>query len=86
METKILGSRKGGDDSSAWEELSEVTIASNPADLRRLAAFLTKCADDIEEHGTSFGHTHLRDEPNLQPWTGEAADVIVTRTESLTSQ
>jgi hypothetical protein len=83
METKIFGSRKGGDDSSAWEELSEVTVASNPADLRRLAAFLTQCANDIEEHGTSFGHTHLRDEPDLRPWTGKAADVIVTRAKAL---
>lgn len=86
METRIFGTRKGGDDSSAWGELSQVTVASNPADLRRLAAFLTQCANDIEQRGTGFGHTHLRDEPDLRPWNGAIADVIVTRAEALSDQ
>lgn len=78
METKMFGLQKGVNDGSDWKELNQVSVASSPADLRRIAAFLTQCANDIDQHGSRFGHAHLRDEPDLRPWNGEAVDVIVT--------
>ena len=51
------------------QSLGEVTIATNPDTLRRLAAFLLRTADMMERHGSSFGHEHFpsqdRDEPQF---------------------
>ena len=58
-------------------EMSEITFESSPTDLRAIAAFLTRSAEEIEKHGSDFGHSHLRDEKNQAPWHSDAVDVIV---------
>jgi len=58
-------------------EMSEVTFVANSKDLRRLAAFLTKCADECDSLGAKFSHGHLQDESDMEPWPDENVDVIV---------
>jgi hypothetical protein len=60
-------------------ELSEVTFAATPSEFRRISAFLSKCADEIDRQGANFGHSHLQDEKDLKPWDDDAVDVIVVR-------
>jgi len=55
---KILGCNKDGDKSL---ELSDVTIAAKPEELRKIASFLEQAAADIEKNGTDFEHEHLQD-------------------------
>jgi hypothetical protein len=40
-------------------ELSEVSFALSAQDLRRVAAFLTTCADEIESGSWRSSHRHL---------------------------
>jgi hypothetical protein len=42
-------------------EMREMTIVAAPVVLRQLAAFLTHSAQQMEEHGDSFGHEHYTD-------------------------
>ncbi len=42
-------------------ELSGVTVAANPDELRRIAKFFAQAAKDIEEYGSDFEHEHLMD-------------------------
>lgn len=42
-------------------ELSDVTVAASPDELRKLAKFFEEAAIDIEKHGTDFEHEHLQD-------------------------
>ena len=42
-------------------ELSSVTVAANPKELRGIAKFFEQAAMDIEKHGTDFEHEHLID-------------------------
>lgn len=42
-------------------QLGEITISSNPKELKQLAAFLLDVAEKIETHGTQFGHEHFSD-------------------------
>jgi hypothetical protein len=43
------------------EELAEITLVANPAELRQIAAFLSSAADSMERMGTSYSHEHLAD-------------------------
>lgn len=55
-------------------ELREVSFDMSVADLRRVAAFLSACADQIEAGASRSGHTHIgehdgawgRDHPDLE--------------------
>ena len=40
-------------------ELTEVTVAANPSLLRQLSAFLSKCADEIENSNGQWEHEHF---------------------------
>lgn len=48
-------------DASRPVELSEVTLAATPGELRRIAMFLERCAEGIETRGKSWEHEHLAD-------------------------
>lgn len=61
--------------------MSEVSFVASPAELRRIAAFLVKSANDLEKQGSKFGHNHLSAEKDLHPWSKESVDVIVARGE-----
>ena len=42
-------------------ELAEITLIATPDELRRIAQFLSNCADDMERRGKSWEHEHLSD-------------------------
>jgi len=55
--------------------LTEITIGSNPDELRKIAKFLNDKADDIEELKDGFEHEHICDadssfegEPHIIVW------------------
>ena len=41
--------------------LAEVTLNASPEELRRMAAFLAACADEMERMGDTYSHVHLSD-------------------------
>ena len=55
-------------------ELSNVTIAANPQELRRIAKFFNQAASEIEEDETGFEHEHLMDN---QDGFDPDADIII---------
>ncbi len=59
-------------------ELREVSLgAMTHEDLRVVARFLLDVADEFEENGEEFGHSHLRDW--LSTWKEDDVDLIVYR-------
>lgn len=42
-------------------ELAEITLCATPVELRRVAAFLEICAEEMERMGASYDHVHLSD-------------------------
>lgn len=62
-------------DESDLIEMSEVTICASPENLREIALFINKMADEMEESKDSFDHAHLRD--NWPEWNEDGADIIV---------
>lgn len=48
-------------------ELPEVTISATPAELRAIAHFLAKVADEIEVHGSDFEHEHFATDDENNP-------------------
>jgi hypothetical protein len=40
-------------------QLSEVTLSASPSELRSIAKFLMRAADEIEQLGTEWEHEHL---------------------------
>lgn len=41
--------------------LAEVTLCATPSELRKIAAFLESCADEMERMGAIYDHAHLSD-------------------------
>lgn len=41
--------------------LAEVTLVASPAELRRIAAFLSSAAANMEKMGRTYSHEHLSD-------------------------
>ncbi len=79
MKAKIYGYAKKELSEEGLLEMREITLVGPPADLRRIAAFLVKSAEEMEVHGDKFGHNHLQDEKDLRPWSDESTDVIVAQ-------
>lgn len=52
-------------DASGLLEMCEVTLTANPGELRRIAAFLERCADGMEAQGKAWQHAHLSDEDRV---------------------
>ena len=44
--------------------LSEVSIGADPAILRKIASFISKCADEIEQDPENWEHVHFNDQNN----------------------
>lgn len=42
-------------------QLAEVTLCASPTELRRMAAFLSSCASEMERMGGTYDHVHLSD-------------------------
>jgi hypothetical protein len=79
MKARAFGHSKEETPKEGPIELSEVTLIGSPDELRRIASFIQKSADEIEKHGDKFGHNHLQDEEDLKPWFYQGVDVIVAR-------
>jgi len=58
---RVFGYLKEDSDEPQSLELSEVTVAAKPEELRKIAKFFEQAAIDIEKHGTDFEHEHLQD-------------------------
>ncbi len=59
-----------GSEAEAPLKLEEVSIAADPATLRRMAEFLVHAAGEIEKYGSKFGHEHFEDfdgDPRRKP-------------------
>jgi hypothetical protein len=41
--------------------LAEITLCATPNELRKRAAFLESCAEEMERMGPSYDHLHLSD-------------------------
>jgi uncharacterized membrane-anchored protein YjiN (DUF445 family) len=75
---KVFGriSRHCSDDELV--ELSEATFVGSPDALRKVATFLTHAAEQLEQRGNRFVHSHIQDE--VEDWSShepEWPDVIV---------
>ena len=64
------GYSKGVVNEYGLHELSEVSFALQPAEMRRIAAFLIECANMLESGQWRTSHRHIG-----EPWTD--FDVIV---------
>jgi len=42
-------------------QLTEVTLSASPSELRSIAKFLIRSAEEIEQLGTTWEHEHLGD-------------------------
>ncbi|MGO1072484.1 Imm32 family immunity protein [Lysobacter sp. CA199] len=42
-------------------DLAEINLWANPAELRRIAAFLANAADAMDRMGATYDHEHLSD-------------------------
>jgi hypothetical protein len=72
---KLFGHLSRSDDEQP-SSLSEVTLLASAVELRSLAAFLLKCADDIEQRSQDFDHQHWRDADET---VVDQPDIIVVR-------
>jgi len=61
------------DAESSLSEFSEVTFQSNANNLRLLASFLSKCADEIDNN-PNWEHEHFKDS---LPFDEAQAEIIV---------
>jgi len=75
---QVFGYVQGDESTETSSRLSEVSVVADSGTLRSLAAFLTKCADRMDESsaaGVKFGHEHFRDHASRRELE---TDVIVS--------
>jgi hypothetical protein len=60
------------------QELTEVTLQANSEDIRRLASFLIRCADEMD-HNPDWEHEHLSDYSVSE---NDKADIVVFKDDS----
>jgi hypothetical protein len=63
MSIKFYGYTDAGlaEQQSTPLQLSEVTLSASPSELRSIAKFLMRAAEEIEQLGTEWEHEHLGD-------------------------
>ena len=59
-------------------ELTEITIQADAEALRRLAAFINGCADQIVAYGQAWDHQHFQDSVFFD-CDSSAPDIVVAR-------
>jgi len=64
---------------SSSAKLESLTIAGSPRELRLLADFLAKSADEIEAHGPHVRHRELSAEPGVKAYQGAMPEVYVSQ-------
>jgi hypothetical protein len=60
-------------------KLESLTIAGGPRELRLLADFLAKAADEIEADGPHVRHQEFSDEPGAKAYEGHLPAVYVSQ-------
>lgn len=75
---KLFGYSDPSTPVEAVPELLEVTLNATPHELRRVAEFLSFCAEEMERMGSEYSHHHLADRmkefsssPHLVVFAGE---------------
>jgi hypothetical protein len=56
------------------KELAEITLVATPSELRKIVAFLTAAAEQMEQMGSVYEHEHLADR---QPGFEESPHFVV---------
>lgn len=74
---KFYGYTVNGNLTEELLELEEITIQAKPDFLRKVAEFITRAADLMDEHGANFGHEHLKD--FLQDVSWDGPDIIISK-------
>ncbi|MGJ7902121.1 Imm32 family immunity protein [Lysobacter sp. 1R34A] len=57
-------------------ELAEISLLATPVELRRIAAFLSDAADNMDRMGGDYDHEHLGDR---QPGFDDSPHLVVAR-------
>ncbi len=68
---ELFGYIKAPDETSS--KLQEVTFSANSQELRNIAKFLMKCADEIDNHGANWEHEHMPCDPSVIVFNSEAS-------------
>ncbi|QWP78130.1 hypothetical protein J5226_06965 [Lysobacter sp. K5869] len=63
-----------GNEEIQHRALAEITLIASPAELRRIAAFLTDAAAEMERMGPIYDHEHLCDR---QPGFDDSPQIVV---------
>jgi hypothetical protein len=80
----LYGYPLGDEERETPMRLKEATVlADDVSVLRQLAEFFTYAADQVERHGSSFGHEHFADFVRLPPTQQRTADIIVSQPPSV---
>jgi hypothetical protein len=58
-------------------EMREISLTGSPDVIRAVARFFASAADEMEQHDSGFGHTHLRDA--CPEWQKDWPDIIVAK-------
>jgi hypothetical protein len=74
---RFFGRIGENEDSPASIEVKQVTIIADTPVLRAMGEFLSCTAHEIDRHGESFDHEHLRD--HWREWYSAYPDMIVAR-------
>jgi len=72
IKLKLWAYEHGGD---KLLKLDQVTIQTDPETLRKIAAFMTACADGMEE-SPLWDHVHLKDHLKIR---SKGPDIIVAK-------
>lgn len=76
---KIFGRVSANHDAEGLVTLSEVTFQASPDEVREVAAFLLRAADEMEQADGRFSHAHLQDAvPGWKEHRPRRPDVIVS--------
>lgn len=73
---KTYGYIRKAANSQGLKEMSEVTFTGTASTIRKIAHFLLKAADEMDQHGDQFGHEHISDSESS--WQGQWPDIIVS--------
>jgi len=81
----LFGYPTGEEDRDTPLPLKEATVVGEAPVLRRLADFFIFAAEQLEKHGSDFGHEHFADFAGVRSAQQRTADIIVCRPVDRTS-
>jgi len=60
-------------------EITEISLAASPDQLREMSKFLLLAAQEMEDMGSSYDHVHLQD--RSEHWSEAWPDIVVAKSE-----